>query len=498
MNINDLMGTLSAGYYARQVLAIIVLSLAGWLLLWLLRGGYSAFFRGLLAFPAGLSYFAVLSFILLGTGIRFSPVSVSVLAGAGIAIAFLLFLRRGKESGESCLKQLAFFLPAVVLGALVCCSGILSVGIDNDSVFFYSSYPQILAKEGAWRPQFDMYLTNVGPVAAIINTLPFLFGFSQTFGIQHFLNLNFLLVFGFCLKEKTESRLLGLSAVLYLATLPAFLVTAKWVMAGDYFMIFFFLLFAAGEEAGGKERKPFGADRGLSLVLFSSVLSLVRQEGSLFVMLLAVCFSALYFTSRQLMGLMVLPSLLMLFLYYARIYLILGIRPEKTFLTPAKASMILAMCIASGIYVLAVQKVLLPKRRRLALLLPVLLLFMGNILMLFLNPHLYLANLHALVLNIWQRNGWGYFGIMAFLALCLVLFRMIQSRSIGFLLSDAVLLSFLLAVLAACFARGDALQLGIGDSGNRLMLTAVPMVVYAMLVRLFVPMDAQDRKEVRS
>ena len=50
--------------------------------------------------------------------------------------------------------------------------------------------------------------------------------------------------------------------------------------------------------------------------------------------------------------------------------------------------------------------------------------------------------------------------------------------------SDAVLAAFVLAVVAVCWARGGMLVVRTSDSGNRVLLTAVPLIVFAIALRL--------------
>ncbi len=44
---------------------------------------------------------------------------------------------------------------------------------------------------------------------------------------------------------------------------------------------------------------------------------------------------------------------------------------------------------------------------------------------------------------------------------------------------------YILVAVCAAWGRGDTLRVGAGDSGNRVMLTAVPIITFAMVLRLF-------------
>ncbi len=49
---------------------------------------------------------------------------------------------------------------------------------------------------------------------------------------------------------------------------------------------------------------------------------------------------------------------------------------------------------------------------------------------------------------------------------------------------EFIVSGYLLITLAVGFARGDPLQENIGDSGNRVLLQAVPLIVYAVTERV--------------
>ena len=45
------------------------------------------------------------------------------------------------------------------------------------------------------------------------------------------------------------------------------------------------------------------------------------------------------------------------------------------------------------------------------------------------------------------------------------------------------MLTYVFTVFLVAFGRGDELRKGVGDSGNRVMLTVVPLVVFAVALR---------------
>jgi hypothetical protein len=121
------------------------------------------------------------------------------------------------------------------------------------------------------------------------------------------------------------------------------------------------------------------------------------------------------------------------------------------------------------------------------------------------SPSHYIGNLAAFRANLFRQSGWGmlpYFVIAmtALLAAETVILR--RSKSAVEDTSDkfniTLTVGFILIVLAASFGRGDVLAEEVGDSGNRVMLQVVPLVVmtYAELfLRLIYRWRSEDQKE---
>ncbi|MCR5651469.1 MAG: hypothetical protein K6F86_09845 [Lachnospiraceae bacterium] len=495
MDINRLLSTVSSGYYVSQVLTIVFLCALGYVLIWAFCAKTDRIRTVLLSFPAGLSFYCVVIYTMLVINIRISvPGLILTALSVFISAAAGLSLYRKKRSGVYLpdpkafnKKDLLILTAGSTVLACIAASGLLSVGLDNDSYYYFSTYPQMIIHNGCLKYEFDVLLTDVGPVAAVINTLPFVFGFSNTYGIQHFLNFTFLIIFSYILffelKEKELSvRIRGVisgTAAVFLATCPAYLTTAKWIMAGDYFMVFFFLL----AYFGYRDTKDKEIDMAPVLALFAFMVTMVRQEGPVMIAFLSVCFCILEVKGRRIALLYILPAFLAAGLYYLRIFVFINVRPLYAFLTRQKAVLILAMLLAAGMGVLTVKtKVFegIQKKLKLFIILGVILL---NLAMLAVNSERYLTNLYMFFMNVRLRNGWGYFGFVFFIFIVLsVLYAVIQKdKEISFF--DVLMIGYILISVCAAWGRGDHLRLGTGDSGNRVMLTSVPVIVFAMTMR---------------
>ncbi len=466
----------------------------------------------LLAFPAGLSAYALSGLALLLSGIEFTALSVLVCMGAVLAAVYLAaFFIEGTGSLErlkmpgggktACSKRLRRLImaagaaAAVFAIALFTSSGTLPVSITNDSVYYYSTYPKVLSEEGYYFKELDVFLTDVGQSSAVINTLPFFFGFDETFGLQHFLNLNFLCVFfaavyemGVCQrrgagngKNRRASALSALLCTVFLATSQPFQVVSCWVLSNVYFMEYLFMCFilAVKLDRGDKNTLP------AALLLFSANLSMLRMEGGVILAYLAVIASTTRITGRKSVTLMLLPGAVFQCGYYLMLFLRLGVDPLYSFLDPLKALFALGVYIAAFVYLAAVRKWLEKTEALNSRIIILLLLFAFNLLLLAVSSRRYLENLRAFALNIRNHNGWGYFGLVLALLSLSVLSALIKSRGRTLSFTDSFWIGLIMVITAVCWARGGTLVVRTTDSGNRVLLQIVPLVVYAAAEKAF-------------
>lgn len=489
MQISEILAVISNGYFLRQVLVITGLFIIGYLFLQLAKSDMTDTWQCLWAFPAGLAAYGVLGMLLLTLGIEFE-LSTMLIFAAVIVIEIYLMLKKEKFDFQKIhWKYLIAAAACVILLAVICTSGLLSVSVDNDSFYYYSAYPEALVREKAYRLQFDVFLTDVGPMAVVVNTLPYMFGFANTFGIQHFLNLNFILIFMAASYEELAKKLPFKSAAsiaafstVFLATSAAFLTTAKWIMAGDYFMIYFFFAMYLGYREGiSNERHE---DYKILLIMFTVMLSMLRMEGIVMTLFLILCLSMLKYSDEELLQTFVMPAGMVSFLYYFFIFIRLGVKPLYAFMRPLKAVFIMAVLLLFTAYVVFIRgkrfKKLLGKME----LVITALMLIANAGMLAVGHERYLTNLYMFFMNVRRRNGWGYFGYIFFAALIITLIMAVVKKQFKLGFFDVVMLGYILASVGTAWARGNNLRIGVGDSGNRVMLTAVPVIVYAMTMRL--------------
>ncbi len=496
MTLTGLVENLSEGYMVSQVGVITAFFVLGALFLQAFGGRVKRerTMGLLLAFPTGFSLFAVPAYLILCLGIPYGRVSISVglivlaVMSAGVIIRHVKMVDINDVRKE---LMLALCCVAAVFGiSIMLTTNPFHVALDNDSLYYFSTYPEAIVMEGGYIKQFDVFLTDASPIGSIIHTLPYIYGFSETFGIQYFMDLSFLLLFAYGMYkelsgvfDKREAIACSAVSVFFLMTSSAYLTTAKWIMAGVYFMSFYFICAYLGYFSSriSMEERPH-----VLLALFAVVTAMMRHEGVAMVLILVLTLSALSgYSGKELVSVFILPVMIAAGLYYIRVFLILKVFPLYAFLTPAKAVVFIAALALSGVYLLFVRERLGNRwKRRVFLILPGLLLA-ANIGLLILRGGRYLGNLKMFYLNVRIGAGWGYFGYIA-AAVILILFLKAALRKEKYLLFfDSLMLSYVLMVFLVSFGRGDSLRKGVGDSGNRVMLTAVPLIVFAVILRIF-------------
>ncbi|MCR5410471.1 MAG: hypothetical protein K6E90_05755 [Lachnospiraceae bacterium] len=495
-----LVNSLSRGYLIHQTLVIVMLHTVG--LLFVSACDRSLAFRrwrAILAFPAGLALFAVTAFLMLCLGIPYNAVTISVALGAIALVSGAGLIRRSRQVDITIIRHEVIAgvigIIAVTVIALMLTFNPFHMALDNDSLYYFSAYPNAIASEGRYIKYFDVFLTDAAPIGSIIQTLPYIYGFSETFAIQYMTDLCFLLIFASALYIELYdalgdrgSLIASLAATAFLLTSSAYLTTAKWVMAGVYFMSFFFITAYTAYYSG---KKSAGSKPWLLLAVLAVMTSMLRQEGVVLTLLLVLTLSVLKeYKGKELTLIFLVPMMAAALLYYIRVFLILGVRPLYSFLTPMKACVITLMTASGIVYCLFIRD-RVQKREAVLVALPILMV-LADIGFFIMKPSEFLGDMKMFYLNIRIGAGWGYFGYIAFAVFVILVIKAVIRREKVFLISDSLYISYVLAVLVVSLGRGDALRKGVGDSGNRVMLTAVPLIVFGMTLRFFLPKGERD------
>ncbi|MCR5001265.1 MAG: hypothetical protein K6A71_05670 [Lachnospiraceae bacterium] len=492
--ITSYLANMSMGFFMDQLAVTLILFIFGFMLNNCLCRGKVNTLEILLAFPTGLSVYSLVSFLILILDLPFNRVSVTGICSLIAVICVLLTDRLGATAYTGGLpgKKIAIYLITVLCIAVISTSGLLSVSVSNDSLYYYWMYPRAMVEYEHLRPQFDVFLTDVGQTGAILNTLPFMYGFNENFGIQTFFGINTLLTVIYALYKNACARLekkpaiistLILSALL-ICTQP-FVIMLKWTMSNGYFMCFMFMAVYTACEYGRSDRMDIsdGGVRGRLIIagILMTQMSMLRMEGIMIALILVLCFVPLEYKNTELAAAFLMPMFICSLAYSIRIFIIFRVDAPYTFLTPKKAFIQLSSIALVAVYVLLIRG----RRadfagRHIKLLLPLALIGVNGILF-FMNKTLYLENVSAFIKNISGRSGWGLFPM--YLIACYVLVFIVGAKEgdhkpeITFW--DMCFICYFLASLAVCFAREDALRESIGDSGNRVLMQGTLLAFFA-------------------
>jgi len=505
----NLMDPSAGTYMLNQVLTILVLFLAGFAPVMLIREKISMKWALLLSFPVGLSIYSVLGFLLLITGIRFQVKEIFI---AYVVLFLMVMIRRAGSRNKVNINHQSMvninpdlqvyikylpLIPAVsalvVIPALIACSGVLPQTVTNDSVYYYSVYPSILVHDGFYTASLDKFLTDVGQTTAIIQCLPFMFGYDETFGIQHFFNYNFILIFFTALYDefkvnggdKKNRIILPFLCTLFLITSEPFIVLSGWILSNAYFMGSFFILTCLFIKTSGEEK--LSADYVLIMVFISAMLIMSRMEGGVMVFILALALSSLDVEGKRLLLIFGLPLGVMELGYYVNLYLKIGINPLYSFLDMKTAIIMTGMIAAFIVYIMFIRD-RLPKGYIPLLL--TLMLILGNLGLLIINHERYLTNIKAFIMNIRLGNGWGSFAIMILIYILILAYEVIRRRFKDIPVEVFLPAVMVLTVFAVCFARGGVLAVRTSDSGNRVLMEMVPVIAWCVFIAVFKKKEA--------
>ena len=494
--LQSITGELSLIYFVRQFLTLFVLLVLGYTVNCIVPSDKddesTPILRVILAFPVGLSIFTVCGLALLIFNIDYNIVNIIF-----TVLLFLLVVIAVNRPNNFQVSKISLILLGVfVILALISTSGIISIGFSNDSMYYYSAYPHEIVRNGHLWHKFDIFLTDVGQGTAVINTLPFLFGFNESFGIHNFFNISFICFFfyavyeqGAPLLEKKKALVISLISTGFLITSMPFVLISKWVIANVYFMETLFICLYLNYKLKNKENR-FIAIRSLLLLM----LSFIRIEGALFAGLIILVYIMQENYRIRDVVFETVPVIFLQTMYFIRIFFLIDeIFAPYTFMNKGKAVVAVLFNVAVLIYGILYLHI---KGRLKRILSPVYVTFIMLILInagLFIYDHnLFISNAKTLILNLLLNSGWGYFAAVVF-----VMILLIPKINIGDNYFDYFWIGFFLVSFAACFARGDDLRVDLYDSGNRVLLQIVPFVVYAFTIRFIKASYILCRKEQR-
>jgi len=501
--INDFTAKLTPGFYILQVLTIIALLAYGLLLIAIIRKGKISLSDMLLAFPISLAAYSVAGYFLLSFGIPFNKYSVIVLMLLFAALSYFLFMRniRWWKAGPDLNKKsiIAAVIVFIIL-ALISTSGILPVSATNDSMYFFREYPRALIHYGKLVSYLDNFLTDASQGISIIGTIPFFYGFDEIYGILTFLNIDFILIFTYAAYElcmsgvkfisirkgenvlntsgtpdEKKAYIMAALAFLMLVSSMPFIIMSRWFMANMFFMEFMFIVvyFAYKYE----ENADYADMIILSLLITG--LSIMRMEGALTAGFFVLCIMMLDYRNRDIALFLVCPMLVLQSMYLYRIFRILTLHTGYQFMTEEKALILIAFLLVILFYALVIRGRVFVKIQKYYSLLLLGGFILLNIVVLLYDRADYMTNMRAFIGNVTGASGWGLFASFVIGILILV-----PKKSFRLNYFDLTMICYVLLTIVTGWARGDTLYVSFGDSGNRILIQAVPLILFTLIIKI--------------
>ena len=312
----------------------------------------------------------------------------------------------------------------------------------------------------------------------------FFYGFAEIFGVQTLLNINFLAFFAYAVQSYASTRLdkkntyvITFVSIVMLVTSMPFILMSRWLMANAFFMEYMAVILYFAYEFSLKEE----TDRADLLVLAVLItgLSIMRMEGALNAGVLILSIMMLKFKSKDIALYFLSPVLILQSLYLYRIFIKITLHTKIQFMTKEKAVVLIAFLIIIMLYALLIRNRLSEKLEKNYGYLLVLSLIAVNLVILVYDRSGYIINLKAFIFNMLKNSGWGLF-----VPFVIGVFILIPKKSIKINYFDISVVCYILITIIAGWARGDNLYESFGDSGNRIMIQAVPVILFALIVKV--------------
>lgn len=486
--LNDITENYSMIFFVRQLITVLALYAVGFFSVYCVAyskkwGTIKRIYCFLLAFPVGIALYTISGLFLLITNIRYCAFTVIVLMVVEIMAIFAVYRPAGISDFSR--NDLIGMLVVVVI-ATISVSGIISVGFSNDSMYYYYAYPHEIARSGFLNFKFDTFLTDAGQGTAVINSIPFLFGFNESFGIMNFFNINFLCFYTYAVFEqaiklfnKKKALVFCILSLLVLSTTMPFVIISKWALANVFFMETMFIVLYLNYQF---------RNEGNNILVIRSILiltlSFLRIEGALFAGFVLLIYLMLDDAKKKDVIIPAIPVIIMQAGYFFRIYFTMDLLATYTFMSKGKAFIAVAFLVMAICYSLFYTDAPVTEffKNKLTIFSPVPLTFVGlilvNIVLFLYDRGLFISNVKTFFRNMLGNSGWGYFAGLIFILILLVPKVNIKDNYFDYFWAGFFLIAF-----AACFARGDELRVDLYDSGNRVLLQIVPFIIYGFTFR---------------
>ena len=499
---NELFATVDAitrGYKIKQIIASVVLFIAGYLVAQGTFDKQTDAMKAAWAVPIAVVGWCMCSAVILL--LRLPYIRSFAFGLVGALLGAMIYIRKEyiKKTNWDVLCRYIIWCAAL---STIFSTGIIPTVMSSDSYYYVMQYGEVVAKVGSLN--FDTAgatMTWTGVSSALISSLAYFCGFETITVIHNLLIISMLICFYLTMKKQISNlgarenqAIVGAGVfTVMLIVIPAFELLSFWVISNTYCMVYIFLLMIGMKLYTTDERENKALLMLISMVI--CWLTLSRAEMSVCMACIVCLISFLPLTQREMLTLSV-PMMVVQLLYLIELNYQQAISVKNVYdsmLTPAIQAIITVATVGGVIYSFFINSKFFSWIRKKINIIVFAVLPGICIAIYFLDKEKYVKSIESIIYN-FKTQYWGYLP-----ALILVLYIVIAlNKKINFGLIFST--GYVLINLILCLGRKQPLRNGYGDSCNRIMMSAIPVVFSALICSVLeiVALRIKENKEKRN
>lgn len=474
-----LVNNLTDGYKVKEIVAAVLMFVAGYILAQCIFEKQNDIIKAIWAIPISIVVWCTCSVLVLFIRI---PYTKCIMSGI-ILILFTLIVCFKRKSVRKINFRLLCRFSIWSLGlSIIFSTGIVPTVMSSDSYYYVMQYGEIIAKTG--NLSFDTAgatMTWTGISAALLSSLACFCGFETIIVIHNLLIVSFIACFLVSIRRQImklglknkKATMFAILITIMLIVMPAFELLAFWVISNTYCMVYIFFLMIGLELYITQERQ------NIILLIFLSMivvwLTLSRAEMCVCMACMVCIVSILPMNKKELLILSI-PMAVLQIVYLLELDYQQFISDKEVYdsmFTLQIQGIMLVALIGCVVYSFFINKKFFPYIRDRI----VILLFIGSpilyAIIYFIDRQKFITSIKSMWFNLTTQ----YWGIIPIMFLVLILFIISKKENNYWLVFSA---GYVLVNLALCLGRKQPLRNGYGDSCNRILMSAIPIVFFAL------------------
>lgn len=474
-----LVDNITDGYKAKEIVVAVLMFIVGYILAQCIFEKQNDIIKAVWAIPISVVVWCICSILVLFIRI---PYTKYIMSGI-LLILFTLIVYFKRKS----VRKINFGLLCRVSIWNLALSIIFSTGIfptimSSDSYYYVMQYGEVIAKTGSL--SFDTAgatMTWTGVSAALLSSLACFCGFETIIVIHNLLIVSFIACFLVSIRRQImklgmknkNATMFAILITIMLIVMPAFELMAFWIISNTYCMVYIFFLMIGLELYITQERQNIALLILLSMIV--AWLTLSRAEMCVCMACMVCIVSILPMNKKELLILSI-PMAVLQIVYLLELDYQQFISDKEVydsmFTLQIQGIMIVAL-IGCVVYSFFINKKFFSYIRDRI----VILLFIGSpilyAIIYFIDRQKFITSIKSMWFNLTTQ----YWGIIPIMFLVLILFIISKKENNYWLVFSA---GYVLVNLALCLGRKQPLRNGYGDSCNRVLMSAVPIVFFAL------------------